>query len=175
MFERIKWIYRELRMKKPVLSFLLVLFLVSCVSQEEDWRVIINKEGPLTKEEWKKVFELRKKEDELVKQKLFGELFSKENISKMNNPFYLSPEDITEQELRKQAQIIAGDTIGKVEYMGRKDNFDFYILRRNIGAGRYKIKVPNNVTKKPFPYSENKDDWLNVGPFKEDGWLPWNN
>lgn len=101
------------------------------------------------------------------KNKMLMEVFKE-----ANDPFSYPAEQVTDEQLVEDSETTIGDTLGNIRYMGRKNNFDYYLLNWNIGASIYKIKVPNVITQKVIPYSRNREKWLNVGPGNNDSWLP---
>ena len=95
-------------------------------------------------------------------------------IKELNDPFSDPPELVTEEQLNEAAESTLCDTLGEVRYAGRKSDFDYYVLNWNLGCVMYKLKAPNQITKKEIPYSKDEKKWLTVGPHDDESWLPNN-
>ncbi|MEM1445844.1 MAG: hypothetical protein AAGF84_07310 [Planctomycetota bacterium] len=76
---------------------------------------------------------------------------------------------VDEAQLRKSATVVQGDTLGLVEYLGRRGAFDYFRLQYNMGSQRVKLPVPNSIAVEPHPLGQKH---FVVGPHAIDRWLP---
>lgn len=79
---------------------------------------------------------------------------------------------VTESIIREEVKSTKYDTLGIIYYKGRKEGYDYFQAEWNVGSKAYRVKVPNNIVKKPMNYTSVKSKWIVCGPHDLDSWLP---
>ena len=51
------------------------------------------------------------------------------------------------------------DTLGSVYYKGRKDGFDYFKARWNVGSKNIRVAISETPITKPFDYTTDENKW----------------
>lgn len=54
------------------------------------------------------------------------------------------------------------DTLGAVYYKGRKNGYDYFKARWNIGSKNMRVAISESPITKPFGYTLNEEAWLSA-------------